>query len=531
LRRCAVVATISIAIALLASATANAAPVGENQAEAELSRLALAKFSPLSQSEARLVLAAAHRDLKWLGPSDDPSDPSNDLNQAGTWPAARIVRADLVRWLASDPEAAPLVHPSGLGFAGARIAGTLDLSFTHVDKPITMVRVCILDGIDLRNSHLAGIEIRRSLTGPIIADNSDIAGDVTIQHGSHGAMSFFRSHISGNLDLSDSKVSGRGMATVTIIEANIGGDVGLQEGFSTDGLIDARLAEIHRALTIHQASFTGDGRTGLDAERARIGASLYWTEIQHTPQTILNLSDAKAEALVDDAASWPAPGNLMVGGFVYSSFGSGPGEASQRLRWLNLQPVGYTPQPYRQLAQVLRESGRDSASLDVLIAKEVALRRNGHLGVGEKIWNYVLEVTIGYGYRPLRALWWILGFVLFGAAVFRFGYRALVITPTDEVAYEAFVRSGHPPVHYPRFNPLIYSLENFLPVVDLHQDSYWRPNVFHAIGGKLRHPTNGFPRGGFAARIIQAYLWLHVLAGWMITPLLFVGLSGLVRPD
>jgi hypothetical protein len=354
---------------------------------------------------------------------------------------------------------------------------------------------------------------------------------VTIQHGSHGAMSFFRSHISGNLDLSDSKVSGRGMATVTIIEANIGGDVGLQEGFSTDGLIDARLAEIHRALTIHQASFTGDGRTGLDAERARIGASLYWTEIQHTPQTILNLSDAKAEALVDDAASWPAPGNLMVGGFVYSSFGSGPGEASQRLRWLNLQPVGYTPQPYRQLAQVLRESGRDSASLDVLIAKEVALRRNGHLGVGEKIWNYVLEVTIGYGYRPLRALWWILGFVLFGAAVFRFGYRALVITPTDEVAYEAFVRSGHPPVHYPRFNPLIYSLENFLPVVDLHQDSYWRPNVFHAIGGKLRHPTNGFPRGGFAARIIQAYLWLHVLAGWMITPLLFVGLSGLVRPD
>ena len=45
----------------------------------------------------------------------------------------------------------------------------------------------------------------------------------------------------------------------------------------------------------------------------------------------------------------------------------------------------------------------------------------------------------------------------------------------EEAAYREFVASGEAPPHYPVFNPLVYSLENFLPVVELHQDKYWRP--------------------------------------------------------
>ena len=95
-----------------------------------------------------------------------------------------------------------------------------------------------------------------------------------------------------------------------------------------------------------------------------------------------------------------------------------------------------------------------------------------------------MQVTIGFGYVPLRALWWIAGFVGLGTILFGWGYRMRIITPTEEAAYREFVASGEAPPHYPVFNPLVYSLENFLPVVELHQDKYWRPNPRHRVTGQ-----------------------------------------------
>ena len=180
---------------------------------------------------------------------------------------------------------------------------------------------------------------------------------------------------------------------------------------------------------------------------------------------------------------------------------------------------------------MLGEAGREEGATDVLIAKQIALRRFGHQSRFERAWSLMLEVTIGYGYRPLRALWWIAAFVLLGTILFGWGHRLRIITPTEEAAYREFVASGEAPPHYPVFNPLVYSLENFLPVVELHQDKYWRPNPRHTVAG--RATRSGEPRDSSSApsRLLRYYLWLHILAGWTITPLLFAGLSGLVRPD
>ena len=50
----------------------------------------------------------------------------------------------------------------------------------------------------------------------------------------------------------------------------------------------------------------------------------------------------------------------------------------------------------------------------MLIAKEEVVRHDAGLGRMERAWYLMLDVTIGYGYRPLRALWWIAGFVIVG---------------------------------------------------------------------------------------------------------------------
>jgi hypothetical protein len=495
-----------------------------------LEKLARAAFGALSPAELKMLRAAPHRELVWLGPDSDPDNPLNDAAHADRWGGERAVRAALLRWLITDPDAVPYVHPSGLGIAAVRIDDRLDLSYLKVPKPVTLLRCYLPGGIDISYAQLQDLELRKTLTGRLSGDMTQVAGDLGLTQGAYGAVSLFRSQVGGDLDFTGSMISAPGEDAVNAVEMMLGGEAVFHDGFTTDGIVDFRLARIGRSLSFHGARFTGDADNGLNAERATVAGTLYWVEIARTPRTQLDLENARAASLWDDRASWPAPGNLNIDGFMYDSFSGGPINASSRLQWLALEPPGYHPQPYRQLAKALLDAGREDGSTEVLIAKQAARRRFGELGPLERAWSLMLEVTIGYGYRPLRALWWIIGFVALGRVLFGWGYRARIVTPTDEAAYRQFITTGIAPPHYPPFSPFVYSLENFLPVVELHQGEYWRPNPRH--GGKRSsgpdHPSGEISIPG---RLLRWYLWLHILAGWTLTPLLFAGLSGLVRVD
>ena len=496
----------------------------------------------LDDAELKLVHAAPQRALMWAGPNNDASSPVNDPSNASHWPPARTIRAELIRWLAADPQARPYVHPSGIGIGGAMIDGQLDLSYLTLNAPLTIISSAIPEGIDFSFAHLQGLDLSRDVTGPITGDRATITGDIQLTGGKYGPISgdrvtitgdlqltggdfgpvsLFRAEIGGSLDCSGGRFVG-GTDPLSIVEANIKGDASFNNGFTTNGVVDLTLAQIGRGLSFKDAHFIGTGVNGLNADRATIDGTLYWDSIARTPGTELNLTDARAAALWDDAASWPAAGNLFIDDFVYGDISGGPSDAQSRLQWLAHQPSGYRPQPYGQLAKVMRERGSDVGAVDVMMAKEDARRDQGGVGWGERIWSRVLDVTIGYGYRPMRALWWIFFFVALGSVLFGLGYRERAITPTEPEAYDCFVKSGEPPRHYPPFNAVVYSLENFLPVVDLHQGMYWRPNPRHGMGGRMR---------ALSGTLLRWYLWVHILAGWIITPLLAAGLSGLVRPD
>ena len=392
-----------------------------------------------------------------------------------------------------------------------------------------MIRCYVPDGFNLLSAHLQDITVRRSRTGAVFGNNAIIHGDATFILGDFGPMSFMRARIDGTLDLTGARILGAGEDSVNLVEANVTGDVLFHDGFTTDGIVFARLAKIGHDLSFHGVEFRGDGE--LDAERAVIDGTFYWVEVKHTAKTVLDLEDAHAGAIWDDEASWPAPGNLDVNGFVYGDIAGGPSDGTSRLRWLSLQTQEYRPQPFRQLAKVLSEMGRDDGAIQVRIAKEIAQRRFGHESLPQRAWSVMMQITIGFGYVPLRALWWIAGFVGLGTILFGWGYRMRVITPTEEAAYREFVASGEAPPHYPVFNPLVYSLENFLPVVELHQDKYWRPNPRHRVTGRATRAGEPREASSMPSRLLRWYLWVHILAGWTITPLLFAGLSGLVRPD
>jgi len=524
-----IAAAFAIALLSFAASPSFGAQEDANNPELVLNAMAQKKFGALNPAERKLLHAAPLRDVPWFGPNDDPDTAPNDPAHGETWGIDRTVRAGLIAWLLGDPDASRLVHPSGLALAGARITGTIDLSYATVDKPLTLIRCYLPDGINLLAAHLHDITVRRSRTGAVFGNQASIHGDASFILGDFGPVSFMRAQIDGTLDLTGARISNPGDDSVNLVEANVAGDVLLHDGFTTDGIVYARLAKIGHDFSVHGAEFKGDGE--LDAERAVIDGTFYWVDVKHTAKTVLDLEDAHAGAIWDDEASWPAPGNLNVNGFVYGDIAGGPSDGTSRLQWIALQPPEYHPQPFRQLAKVLAEMGRDDGATQVRIAKEIAQRRFGHESLAQRVWSVMMQVTIGFGYKPLRALWWIAGFVGLGTILFGWGYRMRIITPTEEAAYREFVANGEAPPHYPVFNPLVYSLENFLPVVELHQDKYWRPNPRHSVRGRATRAGEPKDASPIPSRLLRWYLWLHILAGWTITPLLFAGLSGLVRPD
>ena len=524
-------AILAIAIAsLVFAASPSQASDESHNPGTELELMAQQKFGgALSAAERKLVHFAPMRDVPWLGPSNTPDDPANDAAHAEKWGPERTVRAEFVEWLLTDPHASQLIHPSGLALAGGHIAGNLDLSYEVVDRPLSLIRCYVPDGINLMSAQLQEITLRHSRTGPIFANGTTIHGDAAFMTSDSGPVSLMRARIDGTLDFTGSRILGAGEDSVNLVEAKVGGDVLFHEGFVTDGIVYARLAKIGHDLSFHDVEFQGDGQ--LDAERSEIDGTFYWVEVKHTAKTVLDLENARAGAIWDDEASWPAPGNLLINGFVYSEIAGGPTEADARLRWLALRPPEWHPQPFRQLAKVLSEMGHDDGATQVRIAKEIDQRRLGHESILQRAWSLMMQYTIGFGYKPLRALWWIVGFVAMGTILFGWGYRMRVITPTEEAAYREFVADGEAPPHYPVFNPFVYSLENFLPVVELHQDKFWRPNPRHLVSGRTTRSGKMLDASSLPSRMLRAYLWVHILAGWTITPLLFAGLSGLVRPD
>jgi hypothetical protein len=113
-----------------------------------------------------------------------------------------------------------------------------------------------------------------------------------------------------------------------------------------------------------------------------IGKGFVWREVTLENGAFLDLRGSHIGGLCDDEKSWPIPGKLLIDGLTYGGFcgeiraapieqTASPTDAASRLKWLRLQPRFY-PQPYKQLANWMRENGDDTGATTVLAAKAEA---------------------------------------------------------------------------------------------------------------------------------------------------------------
>jgi hypothetical protein len=260
---------------------------------------------------------------------------------------------------------------------------------------------------------------------------------------------------------------------------------------------------------------------------ASVSSALIWRDVALTNGAVVDLSDAKVVNLFDEEKSWPHPGQLLIDGFTYdhfmgtSSFFPGwqsPVDARSRLRWLALQP-GYRPDTYRQLAKVLRDRGDEAGAKRVRIAGEDL--RYSRYGLPGRVWGTFLRYTIGYGHRPMLTIMWSALVVLLGWGLVRIGSGAGVMRRTypENTPSPAADR-------YEDLYPLLYSLDVFLPFVNLHQEHYWWPDgratgEVTMLGGRI--PVRG--------SLLRSYLWLQIIAGWILSAIFVAGVTGLIRGD
>jgi hypothetical protein len=445
---------------------------------------AVEQFANLTDAEKTLLHAVIAGDV---ADYSSPNDAENDPQHAETWGASRTIRAQVIRWLCAEPEASRQIDPHGIRIHAATIKGRLDLAYVTVPVPLALRRCVVWAGVTLVDADTRTLAFSGSVLGPFGGTSLDAAG------------------------------------------VHVRGDVFLVDGFRAEGEVRLLGASITGDLNCRGGTFHRPEGDALQAEGAQVGGGAFLDDGFRAEGTV-RLVSARVGRLLNDAASWPAPGHLQLDGFVYTAIAVGPADATARLAWLARQPsTPFRPQPYLQLAKVLRESGHEADAKRVLIEKERARRTHGGLGWVARGWNWLLEVTIGYGYRPWLALIWAGVWVAIGGGLFGWGYEQGVVIPTKAEAYDSDKTTRQEPAFYPAFNRWLYALDTFVPIINFGQKDYWAPQVACNRSGLIG--GGGIRLCVWGIRALYLYRWLHIVAGWVLITLVVTGFTNLVRRE
>jgi len=395
------------------------------------------------------------------------------------------------------------------GFAlnanGAKVEGGVFLrDGFKPDAEVNLLGATIGGGLDCTSAQFSNAK-----GFALNANGAKVEGGVFLRSGfkAEGEVNLLGATIGGGLDCSSAQFSNAKSTALTAEGAKIGGDVFLRDGFKADG--------------------------GVNLLNAMAGALLIYNVLE-AEKILLDLRLTKVQTFWDDEKSWPKSGMLLLDGFRYERlYEKAPLSAESRKKWLRRQPHDkFLPQPYEQLAAVLRQMGHEREARLVMIEKNHQRASFTRFPRQGWWWFNLFGRFIGYGYAPWRAFALSVAIILLGWFVFYLGFAHHLFSPTKDNAYVKAPnghvvpgKSGGPEISkdYPVFNPLVYSLESFIPLIKFDQSASWTPNAnssteistFH-----LQAPTG---------RFLRYYLYFHIAAGWLFTSLWVGAVTGLVK--
>lgn len=361
------------------------------------------------------------------------------------------VRAAFLRFLALGGDEQAPVHEHGVQLIGAWIEGVLDMGATRV------------------------------------------ASDLTIWNSYFDSTPVFRgTKIMGTLNFGGCQLPG-----LFGDELACNGSLLLRRGFIATGKVRLLGAQIAGNFECDDAEFNCKDGDVLWADGMVVEGRFFFRKLV-SPVNGVSLAFSHVGCLTDDAESWGE--RLVLDGFTYDSIlgitDKAPTDALTRRAWLDKQSKAHSvlngdgadfrPQPWKQLAKVLREMGHAEDARQVAIAFEHRLRQANLIGQTPQEWNkprswiyrkvsrgghWLFWVFTGYGYRPLRLL------------------------------------------------------DVILPLVDLQQETSWSP-LIPAPQAVWYQELFSFCDWKHFTRLV---LWFEILFGWVSSLLLVAVVSGLTK--
>jgi hypothetical protein len=302
--------------------------------------------------------------------------------------------------------------------AGFRASGACNLADAHVGGRVSF------SGASLRS--VDGTERQVAFT----ADGARLDSDLSLEENfsCRGRISLLNARIGGGLTVQQNE--GDGPCSLAAEGLSVARDVTLDMA----GTVNLSGADIAGDLTLHGGRLE-DNDGGAAADLSAATADVL-TLIGSPTKGFLDLTRASVSLFCDRPRDWPDGSCIVLEGFEYHDLTTNDGDRkhhdSYRLQWLKTgtrwtrgaeseyDDVGFTPQPYQQLAAYYRNCGDDNQARHVL--HKMYARRNTGLHDWQdpviKLWNIAQNVFVGYGYSPERAFAWLFAFAVVAAGLF-----------------------------------------------------------------------------------------------------------------
>ncbi|MET8825046.1 membrane-associated oxidoreductase [Streptomyces sp. NPDC004610] len=457
--------------------------------------------------------------------------PGENAEDGADWGPERTLRASVLKaLLVSGPQEDGEVP--ALRVAGARITGPLDLTHAVLDTPIRLSRCHFTDPPDLYGAQLRRLSLRGSSLPALDLGSVRVEGLLQLSDiRMRGRIQLVGAQLGGALFLARASLTSQDPAkpALRLNQATIGEDLwapGLRatgeirlNGATVGGGIDLSEARLDPpsglALDAQKITVDGDlivkrarvrGWIGLRGARITGRLDLSSIDLAHPGDTVLRAASAvigqlwlRAGPPVDGRVSLrhtqvdvlflepdKLPGTVHLESLVYTSLI--PNEpAARRLPLLERDGDGYVPYAYEQLTAAYRRIGDEDAARRVQLAKQ--RRRRTTLSWYGRAWGVVQDITVGYGFRPLRAGGWLLSLVAVGSLVFG-------LHPPRPLK----------PAEAPGFDPVFYTLDLLLPVISFGQESAFAPDGWY-----------------------QKLSYVLVLAGWVLASTVVAGVARIVN--
>ena len=331
-------------------------------------------------------------------------------------------------------DGARLSNPGGRALVASRLTVGQDM-FCRKQKVPEHEQPFVVEGtIDLRGAHIGGhFECDgaqlRSESGPALnADSLHVDQDMYMRGrftatgaGKAGAVRLSGARIGGSLECDEAQLRNDSGPALYADRLQVDQSMFLRDGFTAignggNGTLYLVGAQISGHLDCTKAELRNDSGPALYAYSLQVGQGMYlgggFTATGGGEEgAAVNLTDARVggkfvfalECLEHRADSHR---RLAVSGLTYADVPDTGSDGDWR-DLLRQGTPGYAAQPYQQLAAGYRARGDDRQARQTLMAQRDDQLARTHASWRERWWGRITKVTLGYGYQPWRALWFL----------------------------------------------------------------------------------------------------------------------------